>query len=199
LVKREQLVARKVALRKLRLPDGELVRRGHAAVIAHLHTILGNREVARLLGGKDNGAPPRVSPDGLPAIQRESKPESREEELARMREAFKRGGITEEMIRGERRDGFINYDEETGTAKWEQITYAGGPASKPKSREEEMARMREAFKRGGITEEMIRGERRDGFINYDEETGTAKWEQITYAGGPASKPAGAKKARSQKR
>jgi hypothetical protein len=119
------------------------------------------------------------------------------DEMARMKEAFKRGGITEEMIRGERTDGVINYDEETGVARWEPITLVG-PEPKP-SPEDEIARMKEAFRKGGITEEMIRGERTDGVIIYNEETGTASWETITFVAPPASKPAATKKPRTKKR
>jgi hypothetical protein len=112
-------------------------------------------------------------------------------ELKKMKEAFRKGGITEEMIRGERTDGFIDYDEETGVARWETITRMAPPSKQ--DNDAEQARMKEAFRKGGITEEMIRGERTDGFINYDEETGVAKWETITRMA-PPSKPGASTKA-----
>jgi hypothetical protein len=112
---------------------------------------------------------------------------SREAEKARMMEAFRKAGITDEMIRGDRTDGVIDYDEETGVARWLPITMPSVP--KPDSKDE-IARMKEAFRKGGITEEMIRGDRTDGVIIYDEVTGTAIWEKIIF---PSASDSGANK------
>jgi hypothetical protein len=117
---------------------------------------------------------------------------SREAEKARMMEAFRKAGITEEMIRGERSDGVIDYDEETGVARWLPIVVPAVPVAKPDSKDE-IARMKEAFRKGGITEEMIRGERSDGVIIYDEATGTARWEKITFHSMPSDTGASKKR------